>query len=109
MKKYYNKLVRDFIPEIIEKEGKKANYRKLSERELKDAIMDKLLEEANELRKAKKNKKQMLEELADITTVLINIRILYDIKIEEEYEVAGRKLFEKGSFRDGIFLESVED
>lgn len=108
MKKYYNKLVRDGIPEIIKKEGKKANYRKLSERELKDAIMDKLLEEANELRKAKNNK-QRIEELADITAVLLHIRMLYDINLDEVYEVAGRKLFEKGGFHDGIFLESVED
>ena len=108
MKKYYNKLVRDGLPEIIKKEGKKANYRKLSERELKDAIMDKLLEEVNELRKAK-NKKQMIEEMADIATVLLQIRRLYDISEDEMYDRAITKIFEKGSFSEGIFLESVED
>lgn len=107
MKKHYNKLVRDFIPEIIEKEGKKANYRKLTQEELKDAIIDKLFEEAHELKKAK-TKKQRIEELADINTVLTNIRVLYDISLDEVYDTAITKIFSKGGFHDGIFLESVE-
>lgn len=108
MKKYYNKLVRDLVPEIIEKEGKKVNYRTLTPEELKDAALDKLLEEANELKKAKTNADR-INEMADIVTVLTTIRTIFDIDIEEVYKVAGDKLFEKGGFRNGMFLESVEE
>ncbi len=48
----YGKLVRDRIPEIIEAEGLTAKVRVLDEPELIPALTAKLVEEAEELRRA---------------------------------------------------------
>lgn len=48
MKKEHYKLVRDFIPEIIEAEGRKPYVRILDEKEMIECLENKLQEEVNE-------------------------------------------------------------
>jgi predicted house-cleaning noncanonical NTP pyrophosphatase (MazG superfamily) len=48
MKKAYDKLVRDRIPQIIQASGKNACIRKADEAEYKHLLRQKLLEEINE-------------------------------------------------------------
>lgn len=112
MTKYYNKLVRDNIPEIIEKQGKKANYRVITdEEEFKVVLAAKLIEEANELAEAIRNndKKAMEEEVGDLLFAIITLEEFVNI---DRYDVglkAIKKNHEKGEFKNRIFLESVEE
>ena len=54
MKKEFNKLVRDKIPEIIEENGEYSLTKTLNDKEYEKALYDKLLEEANEVINANK-------------------------------------------------------
>ena len=65
MKITYNKLVRDLIPQIIEKSGKRAVCDTLSEEAYLEMLDKKLVEEMNEYQTDKN-----LEELADILEVV---------------------------------------
>ena len=49
MKKEFNKLVRDKIPELIEEKGEYSLTRTLNEKEYEKALYDKLLEEVSEV------------------------------------------------------------
>mgnify|MGYP001241656500 CR=1 FL=1 len=60
MKKVFNKLVRDKIPEIIEENDEYSLIRTLNDKEYEKALYDKLLEEANEVINA--NKKEETED-----------------------------------------------
>ena len=106
----YNKLVRDNIPEIIEKSGKKANYRVLSDDEYKQALKNKLLEEVNELLAAE-TKEEFMEELFDVTDVLFTLRVNTLTDYDSKYidYIGAKKKSEKGTFYKRYFLESVED
>lgn len=59
------KLVRDKIPEF----ATYVSYRQLEPDEIEDALKNKIVEEANEV-KAAPNDQNLLEELADVYTVL---------------------------------------
>lgn len=48
----YNKLVRDLIPELIERDGRSLRVETLSDADFRTALLDKLLEEAREARDA---------------------------------------------------------
>ncbi|MBV1822093.1 nucleoside triphosphate pyrophosphohydrolase, partial [Bacteroidales bacterium MSK.15.36] len=66
--KIYNKLVRDNIPEIIEKDGKKFDIRYAHKEELISLLEAKLQEEAKEFFEDKN-----LEELADLMEVIFGL------------------------------------
>lgn len=104
----YNKLVRDKIPEIIAKQGKKVTCRRLEGDELKQALKDKLIEEAHELAQAE-TKKQMVEEMADVESVLAAIRITHGIDYSDVHIERLCKDSWKGTFAAGQFLERVEE
>ena len=99
MKYEYNKLVRDKIPEEINKiEGRKANYKILDEEEYLKELDKKLFEEANEF-----VEEHSIEELADLVEVMETIINARNIKCEdiEEFQkiLDGDKLTKK-DFRD---------
>ena len=112
MKKYYNKLVRDKIPEIIEKSGKKANYKYCEDKDFyKMLLSGKIIEEAIELSEAIRNDDfdAIIEELVDIRDICTTIINHYCILYEEMYYASDKKHDEKGVFDKKIFLESVEE
>ena len=108
MKKVYNKLVRDKIPEIIKNSGNKVNCRTLSKDECKQALKDKLLEEVNEFLSAETNRER-IEELADIQEVITAIKKAFSLKNTDINAIRYRKQVAKGSFNKRYFLESVEE
>ena len=57
MKKIYNKLVIDNIPEIIKADNCQPNIKKLGKQEYLEELMKKLKEETEELINSKNNKK----------------------------------------------------
>mgnify|MGYP002636172825 FL=1 len=69
----YKKLVRDRIPEIIRNHGKTPFFHGIDGSELKDAIGEKILEEAFELFNEwkKENKDDILKESADLLEIIL--------------------------------------
>lgn len=108
MKTIYNKLVRDRIPELIEKSGRIANYRVLTKDEYKQALKDKLVEEVNEFLAAQ-TKDEMREEVADIKEVITAISKTFNLKGRGTNSIKYTKSIEKGVFDKRYFLESVEE
>ncbi len=105
MKTIHNKLVRDNIPEIINSSGRKANYHVIdNDADFEKALTAKLIEEANELYIAE-TEEEVVEELADIVTVLSVLLAQH----EQTKAVARAKLSTKGGFERRYFLESVEE
>ena len=82
MKKVFNKLVRDKIPEIIEENDEYSLTRTLNGKEYEKALYDKLLEEANEVINANK-KEETEEELADLLEVVRAIANFKNIDVSD--------------------------
>lgn len=107
MRIQYNKLVRDRIPEIIRAEGKECETRILSDSQYRQALREKLLEEANEV--AHSNKEELPRELGDLLEVIDALFQAYDLEervIEEERAV---KHQQRGGFDSQIELIWVEE
>lgn len=104
MEKVYNKLVRDKIPEIIEKDNHKPITRILNNEEYMNELNKKLKEETNEYLVDNN-----VEELADIVEVIYAILDSKDVSIEEFETIRKSKVEKRGAFKDKIFLEkSIE-
>ena len=99
----HNKLVRDRIPEIIEKSGKTAYRRILNNEEYIAELDRKLNEECAEYQADKS-----IEELADMLEVMYAIAQARGYSIEELEQVRAEKAEKRGGFKDRIYLEKVE-
>lgn len=96
----YQKLVRDNIPAIIEKNGETCVTRTLSDKEYEDALMNKLHEEVAELLEAYTAK--------DVMEVLYAMGKTCAVSKREIEQVRSQKASEKGIFSKKIFLVSTE-
>lgn len=99
-----NKLVRDKIPEIIKKSGKKAITRTLTQEEYLSELDRKLNEECVEYQADKS-----LEELADMLEVMYAIAEARGYSVAELEQVRAEKAEKRGRFADRIYLEYVEE
>ena len=104
MKKIFNKLVRDRIPEIIEASGASCKTRILTDEEYLKMIDQKLDEELAEY-----HKDQNIEELADLLEVIRSAAIARGYTLEEFEAVRAQKAEKRGGFDKKILLiETVE-
>jgi predicted house-cleaning noncanonical NTP pyrophosphatase (MazG superfamily) len=103
MKKIYNKLVRDRIPEIIEKDGKEFQFAQVRPEMLRQYAMSKLREEVEEF-----IDNPCAEEAADIMEVLHFICDRESIQDSEIMAATTTKRIERGGFEMGYILEWVE-
>ena len=103
MAKTHDKLVRDLIPEIIQKSGNKAIIRTLNDQEYSE-MLEKILEEVNEYITDK-----TVEELADILEVVYALASLKGATKEEVEALRVKKADARGGFEKKIFLERVEE
>ena len=97
----YDKLVRDRIPEIIAKDGKKAVTRILNDEEYNAYLEKKLDEEVAEFHESKS-----IEELADILEVVYALSEVYG-GIYNLLAVWNEKTVERGGFTKKILLEEI--
>lgn len=104
----YNKLVRNLIPQVIEKTGSTFSTRILSEDEYIAEIKKKLSEELKEYNEAKTNE-EAVEELADILELLHAAIKTHGSSFEHLEEVRKAKAEKRGGFEKRIFLIEVED
>lgn len=100
--KIYNKLVRDKIPEIINKDNRKPITRVLNNEEYLSELNKKLQEEMKEYLEDNN-----IEELADIVEVVYGILNAKNVKLEEFENIRKAKVDKRGAFQEKIFLEKV--
>ncbi len=100
----YNKLIRDKIPEIIKKEGKKAKTHVAGDPEYLQKLKAKLIEEAAEY-----SRDENPEELADTLEVLYAILDFKGIDKKEVERMREKKAGERGTFKGRLVLEEVSD
>ncbi|MDX8361439.1 nucleoside triphosphate pyrophosphohydrolase [Cytobacillus sp. IB215316] len=104
----YNKLVRDYIPQIIEQSGKKYRIKHLSEEEYTEELKKKLIEEMQEYLDAKDHE-SAIEELADVLELIHALAKVHHVTIEKVDERRDLKNQNRGGFKDKVFLIDVED
>jgi predicted house-cleaning noncanonical NTP pyrophosphatase (MazG superfamily) len=97
------KLVRDKIPEIIEKSGKKAITHIANDKEYLEGLNMKLKEEVDEFLKDGND-----EELMDIVEVIEAMAGLKGASFEEFEKKRRLKAEERGKFKRRIILDSVK-
>lgn len=98
----YNKLVRDKIPEILDKKGVEYEKRIADDAEYKIELIKKLNEEINEFSEAGD-----IEELADVLEVVEALMKLPEYAEVEAVRIG--KLEEKGGFNQRIILKGQKD
>ena len=98
----YHKLVRDRIPEIIEKDGKRCVYSVLSREDYLSLLDLKLNEELAEYQESKS-----MEELADLLEVIRAVAAARGSSIEEVEQIRIQKAEKRGGFEKRLLLEEV--
>jgi predicted house-cleaning noncanonical NTP pyrophosphatase (MazG superfamily) len=104
----YNKLVRDKIPEIIEKSGKRCVVKELDVTTYVAELKNKLIEELNEYLQAK-DETHAIEELADVLEVMHSLSHIHGIGFEDIDGKRQQKFQERGGFHDKIYLIEVSE
>lgn len=105
MRYTYNKLVRDRIPENINKKpGKTCKYKILNDDEYLKELNRKVIEEANEF-----IEENSIEELGDLIEVIKAIMEVKCYSVEQIKEAMENKRDIKGAFSNKIYLEYVEE
>jgi predicted house-cleaning noncanonical NTP pyrophosphatase (MazG superfamily) len=104
MIKSYHKLVRDKIPEIIQKDGKTCEVVTLSDKDYLDALHAKLGEELKEYQED-----YSLEELADLQEVVDAIVKAEGLTPKEFAALQEKKRQSNGGFGKKLMLISVDD
>tara|TARA_R110002074_G_scaffold178772_1_gene342589 strand:+ start:1652 stop:1969 length:318 start_codon:yes stop_codon:yes gene_type:complete len=97
------KLVRDYIPEIIEEDGRSCYWRQVSDHaEHLQRLKLKIIEEADEF-----IENPSCEEAADMLEVVKTFINISGLKFDDVVIAAKDKAIVRGSFKDGIVLERV--
>lgn len=102
MKKEYNKLVRDRIPEIIAAEGHQYATEIMSETEYRDALLTKIREEAEEVQTASPD--NLIIELADVLEVIDAIMEFHNLQPADVKQIQQARREERGAFKQRIKL-----
>ncbi len=97
MNKKYNKLVRDKIPDILDRKGVVYKKRTASNAEYKVELIKKLAEEVSEF-----SSDLSIEELADVLEVVMAIKNLSEYVNVEDVRL--RKKEERGGFEKKLIL-----
>nr|WP_240377964.1 nucleoside triphosphate pyrophosphohydrolase [Bacillus piscicola] len=104
----HNKLVRDKIPEVIERAGKSCTTTTLTEAAFTSALREKLQEEVAEYLQAEQDA-EALEELADITELLHFLAEAHGGSMERVEAIRKDKQEQRGSFHKRLFLQEVHN
>ena len=100
----YNKLVRDKIPEIIERNGDSAKVHTASDDEYFKKLKEKLSEEVKEF-----SKEESEEELADILEVIEAISEFKKFDKNRVLSIKESKAIKSGKFSKRIVLEETKN
>lgn len=100
--KFYDKLVRDKIPEIIESSGNKCDIEIVSDEVALEYLYKKLEEEVSELLEDKN-----LDEIADVMEILFAIGEKYGYSEKDILSRRIEKRYNRGGFEKNIILKST--
>jgi predicted house-cleaning noncanonical NTP pyrophosphatase (MazG superfamily) len=103
----YNKLVRDRIPEILLEAGLDFEITTLSETEYRQALRNKIIEEAQEV--AESDAEHLLTELADLYEAIDALIVSYGLDREAIFNKQKQRLAERGGFKQRIQLLWTEN
>ena len=108
MKKIYNKLIRDKIPEIIEKDGVSYKTRVLKQGEYKRELLKKIVEESQEVLETNGNKKELVKEIGDVQEIITYLIKVFNLDKKEIEKIRKKRKKSRGGFDKKIFLEYTE-
>jgi predicted house-cleaning noncanonical NTP pyrophosphatase (MazG superfamily) len=101
---HYNKLIRDNIPEQLQKQGKKISYHQAQdEKEVWYLLMSKIQEELNEF-----NAKPTIDTYVDILDVVDEIARVKKFDLQEVKARREQKFSELGAFEKHWVVEASE-
>ncbi len=106
---YYNKLIRDLVPEKIKAKGEDCAVRRIEDdAELEQELLKKVIEEASALAHAR-SREEFLAEYADLMAVLDALTAGLEIS-EAEIKVAiSDNVAKKGLYKERHFLHWSDD
>jgi predicted house-cleaning noncanonical NTP pyrophosphatase (MazG superfamily) len=102
MRQVYSKLVRDRIPEIIRESGRECAIEIMPEDEYRQALLEKLVEEAQEAAQAKPE--TLATELADLYEVIDAVIDAFSLDRESVLQNQLGRQEQRGGFRERIRL-----
>jgi predicted house-cleaning noncanonical NTP pyrophosphatase (MazG superfamily) len=102
----YHKLIRDRIPEILRSAGRTYEIVTMNEEEYRQALREKLIEEAKEAASASSH--ELITELADLYQVIEALMKNYDITPNQVQTEQERRRIERGGFEQRIRLVWME-
>ena len=102
MRKKYDKLIRDRIPEILEAQGIEYETEVLDEREFVAALRAKVVEEAREVSEA--SPQDLAKEIGDLLEVLAALQAAVDLTAEELEQVRADRRRDRGGFERRLKL-----
>lgn len=100
---YYNKLVWDNVPDIIRKKGHNCEVRELGDDEFRLELLKKVEEEASALPETA-SKQELIDEIADVVTVIEYIKKLEGISDLDVADALERHARLRGRFERKQFL-----
>ncbi len=102
-----NKLCRDKTLGRMNADGIICHYRYISGRELHAALQRKIVEEAQEVHDTN-DKKEIIDELADVLEVIDGLCKAYDISMTDVLKEKTARYEARGGFETGWYLETFE-
>lgn len=108
MSQVYNKLIRDQIPKIIERDGKKAKTRILEDKEYKKELLKKIVEEAQEVLATSGEKEALTKEIGDVLEIIEYLIKTFNLDPSKIEKVKMERKKSRGGFDQKLFLESTE-
>jgi predicted house-cleaning noncanonical NTP pyrophosphatase (MazG superfamily) len=102
----HNKLVRDHIPDIIDAEGRRCATEIMDDAEYRQALLAKLVEEAQEAAEAEAG--ELVKELADLYEVIDALLVAFDLDKDAILALQQKRHDKRGGFEGRIRLLWVE-
>jgi len=102
-----DKLWRDNAVDMLEKQGSKIHWTKLTDSEFSTQLKTKFMEEALEVCNAN-TEKQLLEEFADILEVISSMCEVHKFTFQDILDVQEKKHHERGGFNGRKFVKFAE-
>ena len=102
-----NKLGHDKDLETFKSEGITIHYKLLNRQQLREALTNKLIEEANEVHGAK-TRSDIIAELADVLELIDAICKVWEIPSEIVVQEKEQHYKMRGGFEKGLYIETIE-
>lgn len=107
-KVFYNKLIRDLVPEHIRAKGSECEVRQMGQEEFERELLRKAEEEASAL-PGLSSAEEIAKELADLLEVIDEVKKAKGITDEALAEARAEAMRKKGGFEKRLFLTWSSD